>query len=120
MSILAFFGSGIPQGFFRWADRQVDLPPRPEELQRCILGGGGNLSGLAGGRFDDAKAALCGHQNFPLSERYGDAEALTQQLLKLPRVIEVAVFPDEHAVYCKVESKVYNEEQVKSIIAAVA
>jgi MFS family permease len=55
---------------------------------------------------------------FPLPDGDRDIDGLTQRLLQLPGVAEVAVFPDEGAVYCKVESKVYDEERLRAIIAA--
>ncbi len=53
---------------------------------------------------------------FPLPVGGQDGGQLTQQLLQLPGVVEVAIFPDEKAVYCKVESKIYDDERVRSII----
>jgi len=53
---------------------------------------------------------------FPLPADSQDNAQLTQQLLQLPGVVEVAVFPDEGAVYCKVESKIYDDERVRAII----
>ncbi|BBF63874.1 MULTISPECIES: MFS transporter [Acidithiobacillus] len=55
---------------------------------------------------------------FPLPDGDRDIDGLTQRLLQLPGVAEVAVFPDEGAVYCKVESKVYDEERLRAIITA--
>ncbi|MBU2804223.1 MFS transporter [Acidithiobacillus ferridurans] len=53
---------------------------------------------------------------FPLPADNQDNSQLTRQLLQLPGVVEVAIFPDENAVYCKVESKIYDDERVRSII----
>ena len=53
---------------------------------------------------------------FPLPVDSQDNSQLTRQLLQLPGVVEVAIFPDENAVYCKVESKIYDDERVRSII----
>ena len=57
---------------------------------------------------------------FPLPDDDRDIDGLTQRLLQLPGVAEVAVFPDEGAVYCKVESKVYDEEHLRAVITATA
>ncbi|MEY2341298.1 MFS transporter [Acidithiobacillus sp. IBUN Pt1247-S3] len=43
---------------------------------------------------------------------------LEQQLLALPGVAEVAIFADEGAIYCKVDSKVFVEEQALVILQA--
>ena len=53
---------------------------------------------------------------FPLPPDSQDNTQLTRQLLQLPGGVEVAVFPDEGAVYCKVESKIYDDERVRSVI----
>ncbi|WP_348550489.1 MFS transporter [Acidithiobacillus sp.] len=41
---------------------------------------------------------------------------LEQRLLALPGVAEVAVFPDEEAIYCKVDSKIFVEEQARAML----
>ncbi|XTI73163.1 MFS transporter [Acidithiobacillus sp. AC3] len=43
---------------------------------------------------------------------------LEQRLLALPGVAEVAVFPDEGAIYCKVDSKIFAEDQALSLLGA--
>jgi MFS family permease len=55
---------------------------------------------------------------FPLPDDDRDIDGLTQRLLQLPGVAEVAVFLDEGAVYCKVESKIYDEDRLRAVIAA--
>nr|RNF64402.1 MFS transporter [Acidithiobacillus sulfuriphilus] len=57
---------------------------------------------------------------FSLPEGQKDIQNLTQQLLHLPGVAEVAIFPDEGAVYCKVESKIFDEERVRAVIGVTA
>lgn len=57
---------------------------------------------------------------FSLPEGQKDIQNLTEQLLHLPGVVEVAIFPDEGAVYCKVESKIFDEEQVRAVIGITA
>lgn len=41
---------------------------------------------------------------------------LEKRLLALDGVREVAVFPDEQAIYCKVDSKAFHEEQAREIL----
>jgi len=46
-----------------------------------------------------------------------EAEALEQRLLAIPGVAEVMVVAEEHAVYCKVDSKVVDEEALAAALA---
>ena len=55
---------------------------------------------------------------FPLSPGAPAQQNLEERLLQLPGVAEVAVFPDEAAVYCKVDSKVYDEKAILNVLAA--
>ncbi|MFA7494837.1 MAG: MFS transporter [Acidithiobacillus sp.] len=57
---------------------------------------------------------------FTLSPAAQQQTQLEKRLLELPGVAEVAVFKDEAAVYCKVDSKVYEEAAILNILAGTA
>jgi hypothetical protein len=46
------------------------------------------------------------------------AKSLQEQLMAVAGVAEVAIFPDEEAAYCKVDSKVVDEAALKAVVAA--
>jgi MFS family permease len=54
---------------------------------------------------------------FTLTESAERQSNLETRLLALPGIAEVAVFKDEGAVYCKVDSKVYDEQAVMGVLA---
>ncbi len=54
---------------------------------------------------------------FTLTDIAAQQPNLEKRLLALPGVAEVAVFKDEKAVYCKVDSKIFEEQAVSAVLS---
>ncbi len=54
---------------------------------------------------------------FTLTDIAEQQPNLEKRLLALPGVAEVAVFKDEKAVYCKVDSKIFQEQAVSAVLS---
>ncbi|MCE5361099.1 MAG: MFS transporter, partial [Acidithiobacillus sp.] len=54
---------------------------------------------------------------FTLTDIAEQQPNLEKRLLALPGVAEVAVFKDEKAVYCKVDSKIFEEQAVSAVLS---
>ena len=51
---------------------------------------------------------------FPLPDDATDT--LRERLLALPGVAEIAIFVDEKAIYCKVDSKIFDEASAHAVL----
>ncbi len=45
--------------------------------------------------------------------------SLEKRLVELPGVSEVAIFADENAIYCKVDSQLFSEEQAMAVLGSI-